>query len=625
MGHNDPRWRIARNRIFLPVQDGAALTRIVSRQSLCFDRGLDQHPKRFAMRKLNTFLAAFLLPLSLAAAQTTDAPIVRYDDLRHPVYGANGMVSSQNAHATEVGAQVLADGGNAVDAAVAVGFALAVALPRAGNLGGGGFMLVHDADSGETVAIDYREAAPLRAARDMFLDEEGDVDKDKARLSHLAAGVPGTVAGLWRAHRDYGRLPWKRLIEPAVSLARDGFEVTYDLAGLLASRKERLCRFEAACRYFYKPGGEPYAPGERFVQPDLADTLQAIADDGPDAFYKGGIAKKIAAEMEKHGGLVDAESLAAYEPTIRDPARGTYRGFEVVTMPPPSSGGIHVVQMLNILENFPIAEFGSGSADAVHVLAESARLAFADRSKHLGDPDYYDVPAEWLMSKAYARELAASIDMKRARPSAEVAPGVPPAYESPDTTHYSVIDRDGNVVSNTTTLNFSFGSGIAVAGAGFLLNNEMDDFSAKAGVPNAYGLIGHEANEIESGKRPLSSMTPAIVLDGGKAWFATGSPGGSRIITTVLQMIVNVVDHGMNIAEAEAAPRMHHQWLPDELQLESGFSPDTIRILEARGHTVAATQWSMGSLQTVAWKDGVFRGSSDPRRPNAASIAPARD
>ena len=577
------------------------------------------------MRKLSILFAASALQLSLAVAQTSDVPIVRYADLRHPVFGANGMVSSQNAHATEVGAQVLADGGNAVDAAVAVGFALAVTLPRAGNLGGGGFMLVHDAGSDETVAIDYREAAPVRAGRDMFLDEEGSVDKDKARFSHLSAGVPGTVAGLWRAHQDYGRLPWKRVVEPAVRLARDGFEVTYDLAGLLASRKERMCRFEAACRYFYKAGGEPYEPGERFVQPDLADTLQAIANDGPDAFYRGAVAKKIVAEMNKHGGLVDADSLAAYQPVIRDPSRGTYRGYEILTMPPPSSGGIHIVQMLNILENFPMAEFGSGSADAVHVLAESARLAYADRSKHLGDPDYYDVPAKWLMSKAYARELAAGIDMEKARPSSDVAPGVPSAYESPETTHYSVIDRDGNVVSNTTTLNFSFGSGIAVTGAGFLLNNEMDDFSAKAGVPNAYGLIGHEANEIASGKRPLSSMTPTIVLKDGNAWFATGSPGGSRIITTVLQMVVNVIDHGMNIAEAEAAPRMHHQWLPDVLQLESGFSPDSIRILEARGHKIAAAQWSMGSLQTVAYKDGVFRGSSDPRRPNAASIAPARD
>ena len=581
------------------------------------------------MQKLTAFvvaaLVAVLLPLMPACAQTSDEPIIRYDDLRHPVLGANGMVSSQNAHASEVGAQVLADGGNAVDAAVAVGFALAVTLPRAGNLGGGGFMLVHDAAADETVAIDYREAAPRRATRDMFLDADGNVDQQRARFSHLSAGVPGTVAGLWRAHRDYGKLPWKRVVEPAIRLARDGFEVTYDLAGLLASRKERLCRFEAACRYFYKPGGEPYQPGERFLQPDLADTLQVIADEGPDAFYRGPIADKIVAEMERGGGFIDAESLAAYEPAVREPARGNYRGYEVLTMPPPSSGGIHVVQMLNILENFPMAEFGSGSADAIHVLAETARLAYADRSKHLGDPDYYDVPADWLTSKAYARRLAATIDMKQARPSSEVAPGVPPAYESPDTTHFSVMDRDGNVVSNTTTLNFSFGSGIAVAGAGFLLNNEMDDFSAKAGVPNAFGLLGGEANEIERGKRPLSSMTPLIVLDDGNAWFATGSPGGSRIITTVLQMVVNVIDHGMNIAEAEAAPRMHHQWYPDVLQLESGISPDTIRILEARGHEIAATQWSMGSLQTVAYEDGVFRGSSDPRRPNAASIAPARD
>jgi len=578
------------------------------------------------MQKFLGLLAGLALSLpSLCWAQTSDEPIVRYEDLRHPELGAAGMVASQNALASEVGAQVLADGGNAVDAAVAVSFALAVTLPRAGNLGGGGFMLVHDAEAGETVAIDYREMAPRGATRDMYLDADGNVDPEKARFSHLSSGVPGTVAGLWRAHQDYGRLPWKRLIEPAISLARDGVSMSYDLAGLLADRKARLCRFEAACRYFFKPGGEPYAPGERFMQPELADTLAAIAAGGPDVFYKGKIARKIVAEMARGGGLVDAESLATYEPVIRDVARGTYRGYEIVAMPPPSSGGVHVIEMLNIIENFPMREFGYGSADAIHALTEAAKLAYADRSKHLGDPDFYDVPQEWLISKDYARQLAATIDMKRARPSAEIAPGVPPAYESPETTHYSIMDRDGNVVSNTTTLNFSFGSGIAVAGAGFLLNNEMDDFSAKAGVPNAFGLIGGDANAIESRKRPLSSMTPVIVFDGGRAWFATGSPGGSRIITTVLQMIVNVIDHDMNIAEAEAAPRMHHQWYPDVLQLESGFSPDTIRILEARGHNIAPAQHSMGSLQTVAYKDGVFRGSSDPRRPNSASISPGRD
>ena len=577
------------------------------------------------MRKLICLLLGVSLPMAAALAQTVDEPIVRYDDLRHPVLGAAGMVATQNEHASEAGARILAAGGNAVDAAVAVGFALAVTLPRAGNLGGGGFMLVHDAGSGESIAVDYREKAPLQASRDMFLDEEGNVDQDKARFSHLSAGVPGTVAGLWRAHQDYGRLAWSDVLEPAIRLARDGFAMSYDLAALLAGRKERLCRFEAACRYFFKAGGRPYQAGERFIQADLAHTLEQIAEHGPGAFYKGDIAAKIVREMERGGGLVDAESLAAYAPSLRDVARGTYRGHEIVTMPPPSSGGIHVVQMLNILEHFPMGEFGYGSADALHVLAESARLAYADRSKHLGDPAFYDVPVEWLTSKEYGKQLAATIDLKRARPSSEVAPGVPPAYESPDTTHYSVIDRDGNVVSNTTTLNFSVGSGIAVTGAGFLLNNEMDDFSAKAGVPNAYGLIGEKANEIESGKRPLSSMTPVIVLDEGRAWFATGSPGGSRIITTVLQMIVNVIDHGMNIAEAAAAPRMHHQWLPDVLQLESGFSPDTIRILEARGHRIAGTQYSMGSLQSVAYRDGVFRGASDPRRPNSASITPAAD
>ena len=574
------------------------------------------------MRKLITLLAAALLPLSLATAQTADAPIVRYSDLRHPIFGANGMVSSQNAHATEVGAQVLADGGNAVDAAVAVGFALAVTLPRAGNLGGGGFMLVHDAEAKETVAIDYREEAPRRAGRDMFLDEQGDVDKDKARFSHLSAGVPGTVAGLWLAHRDYGRLPWKSVVLPAVRLAREGFEVTYDLAGLLASRKERMCRFEAACRYFYKPGGEPYRPGERLVQPDLADTLEAIAANGADAFYTGEIAAKIVAEMKKGGGLIDAESLAAYAPVVRDAARGTYRGYEVLTMPPPSSGGIHIVQMLNILENFPMAEFGSGSADAVHVLTETARLAYADRSKHLGDPDYYDVPADWLMSKAYARQLAAGIDMKRARPSSEVAPGVPPAYESPDTTHFSVIDRDGNVVSNTTTLNFSFGSGIAVSGAGFLLNNEMDDFSVAPDTPNVYGLVDTRgANAIAPGKRPLSSMTPTVVLRDGQPFMVTGSPGGPRIITTTLLSILNYVDYGMDVQEAVAAPRFHHQWLPDTLFVEPEIPQDVIEGLRERGHDVSPSErhWSAAEAIAIDPETGWHTGGSDPRTDGLAA------
>jgi len=571
------------------------------------------------MKRLTVlFVSITLFPTGCFA----DEPVVRYGDLRHPEFGPAGMVATQSVYASRVGADVLAEGGNAVDAAVAVGFALAVTLPRAGNIGGGGFMLVHDAGSGDNVAIDYREMAPARATADMFLDADGNADPQLSRFSHLSSGVPGTVAGLWAAHERFGSLPWRRLIEPAIRLAREGFPVSYDLAGLLAQRKPRLCRQAAACDYLYRPGGEPYRAGDILTQPDLAATLTLIAEQGRDAFYTGPIADRIVAEMERGGGLVDAESLANYRVVFRDPVVGRYRGNTIVTMPPPSSGGVHIVQMLNVLERFDVAAMGAGSADAVHLLAETARLAFADRSKHLGDPDYYDVPVDWLTSKSYAAELADAIDLERARPSDEVGPGIAPVPESEDTTHYSIIDSDGNVVSNTYTLNFSFGSGIAVAGAGFLLNNEMDDFVAKPGVPNAFGLLGGEANAVEDGKRPLSSMTPTIVFRDGTPWFATGSPGGSRIITTVLQMIVNSIDHGMNIAEAAAAPRMHHQWFPDVLQLEDGFSPDTIALLEARGHEISMSGLSMGSLQSVAVRDGVYRGASDPRRPNAASIAP---
>jgi gamma-glutamyltranspeptidase/glutathione hydrolase len=575
------------------------------------------------MRKLLLALSMVLLPIAAFGQLSNDA-IIRYQNLHHPVLGAFGMVSAQNRLSAEAGAQVLADGGNAVDAAIATGFSLAVTLPRAGNLGGGGFMLIHDAKSGENVAVDYREMAPQGATRDMYLDENGDVDTQRARFSHLAAGVPGTVAGFYYAHQEFGRLSWQRLLQPAITQARDGILVSYDFAELLKRRQSTLCRYEAACGYFYKQGSVPYEVGELFIQEDLANTLQLIAEQGPDAFYKGKIAAQIIAEMQRGGGLIDAASLAAYRPVARSAVRGTYRGYDIVTMPPPSSGGIHVLQMLNILEHFPVAELEPGSADSVHLLTEVARLAYADRSKHLGDPGFYEVPVKWLTSKAYAEELAATIDFRKARNSEDIAPGVAPLSESDDTTHFSIIDAEGNVVANTYTLNFSFGSAIAVAGAGFLLNNEMDDFSAKAGVPNAYGLLGGEANAVVAGKRPLSSMTPTIVFADGKPWFATGSPGGSRIITSVLQMIVNMIDHGMNLAAATAAPRMHHQWFPDVLQLESGFSSDTILLLEQRGHTVMDARYSMGSLQSVGIVGGVFRGASDPRRPNGGSVAPGQ-
>jgi gamma-glutamyltranspeptidase/glutathione hydrolase len=572
-------------------------------------------------RNLLLLLLVFNFP-AIAYAQVDALAVIRYDDSQHPVLGAAGMVAAQNRLSAESGAQVLSAGGNAVDAAIATGFSLAVTLPRAGNIGGGGFMLIHDAASDENLAIDYREMAPLTATRDMYLDENGDVDANRSRFGHLASGVPGTVAGFYAAHQRHGRLPWKQLLQPAIKQARDGIVVSYDLAEFLALRQDRLCRNATACGYYFKQDGSTYEAGDLFVQADLAATLELIADEGPDAFYKGEIARLIAAEMNRGGGLVDAESLAAYEPVIREAVTGRYRGYEIVTMPPPSSGGIHVLEMLNILEHFPIASMGSGSADSIHILTEVARLAFADRSEHLGDPDYYDVPQEWLTSKAYGEQLAATIDMTKARDSTDVSPGVEPTYESEDTTHFSIIDRDGNVVSNTYTLNFSFGSGIAVPGGGFLMNNEMDDFAAKPGVMNAFGMLGGDANAIDAGKRPLSSMTPTIVFAGGEPWFATGSPGGSRIITVVLQMIVNIIDHGMNIAEAANAPRMHHQWYPDVLFLEPGFSPDTVRLLKERGHDVQYSRSSSGSTQTVAFKDGLFRGASDTRRPGAASVAP---
>ena len=570
---------------------------------------------------IKMMMTAFLLPSPGLLAQTQGPDVIRYGDVRHPVRDKDGMVASSNILASEVGAQVLADGGTAVDAAVAVGFALAVVRPRAGNIGGGGFMLVYSAADGKTAAIDYREAAPKRASRDMFLDREGNVDGAKARFSHLSSGVPGTVAGLHLAHQKFGKLPWKRLLAPAIDLAGEGYRVSYDMSRALERSRQRFGRDASTLNYFFKSNGGGYQQGELFVQADLAWSLAQISEHGPDAFYRGEIAEKIVAEMEKGGGLIDAESLATYEPVIREPVRGSYRGYDIVSMPPSSSGGVHIIQMLNILEHFPVREFGAESANNVHLLVEVAKLAYADRSKHLGDLDFYDVPVDWLTSREYAKELAAGIDMNKARPSEEIAPGVAPAKESMDTTHWSVIDRDGNMVSSTYTLNLSFGSGMTVDGAGFFLNNEMDDFSSKAGAPNAFGLIGGTANAIEAGKRPLSSMTPAMVFKDGEPVLATGSPGGSRIIMAVLQMIVNVIDHEMNIGVAANAPRMHHQWLPNILQLESGFSPDTIQELQRRGHAIRGGR-TIGNVNSVSRADDYFLGAADPRRPGGGAVGP---
>ena len=570
-------------------------------------------------RTVNAPLAistALALILAAAPALSQTPAIQSGQDIFHPVFAEQGMVATQESVATEVGLDMLRRGGNAVDAAVAVGFALAVTLPRAGNLGGGGFMLVHLAESGETVAIDYREMAPAASTRDMFLDAKGDVDASKARFSRYSAGVPGTVAGLALALERYGRLTLAEVLAPAVQLARDGIVVDKNLAESLRYYQKRLKGHAATAKIFYRPDGQPFEPGDTLVQSDLAASLEQIAAGGAKAFYTGVIADRIARDMQTHGGPMTMADLANYRAVIREPIQGTYRGYTIYSMPPPSSGGVHLVQILNILEGFPIGFLGHNSADSIHVMAEAMRLAYADRSQHLGDSDFWAVPIEGLTSKVYAARLRDAIRLDRARSSETVRPGDPAPYESEETTHFSVMDRFGNVVSNTYTINFSYGSGIVADGTGILLNNEMDDFSSKPGVPNAYGLIGGEANAVQGGKRPLSSMTPTIVLADGKPFLATGSPGGSRIITTTVQIIMNVIDHGMNIAAATAAPRVHHQWLPDELRIEPGISPDTLDLLHERGHTTVI-KWAMGSTQSIMRSETGFLGASDPRRPGA--------
>lgn len=560
---------------------------------------------------------AILLPQSvLAAAQPG---IIRYDTLHHPVIARQGMVVSQRKIASEIGAEILKSGGNAVDAAVATGFALAVTLPRAGNLGGGGFMLVYLAESGETLALDYREMAPALASRDMFLDEAGNVDQKKARYSALSSGVPGTVAGFAYALETYGTMSLAEVLKPAIRLADKGFAVPWDLAEILKARKSVLTRHPATAAAFYKPNGDSYEPGEILKQKALAKTLKAIAKGGPEAFYGGAIGKLIVEEIQRGGGVMTLEDLNNYRVQNRPPVKGTYRGFDVVSMPPSSSGGVHIIQMLNILEQYPIAEYGANSAQTIHLMTEAMKLAYADRSEYLGDQDFYDVPIAGLTSKAYAKQLAQTIQPNQARPAAEIKAGSPLPFESPDTTHYSVADQYGNVVANTYTLNFSFGSGIMVTGGGFLMNNEMDDFSAKPGVANGFGLIGKEANAIQPGKRPLSSMTPTLIFKDGAPFVVTGSPGGSRIITTVLQLLVNVMDFNMNIAEATVQPRFHHQWLPDKLQMEPGHSFDTRVRLEAMGHNVTDSA-SQGSLQSIMIEKGLFFGAPDTRRPGAGAV-----
>lgn len=545
----------------------------------------------------------------------------RYDssnDIFHPVYGKNGMVASEQGLATQVGLDILKQGGNAIDAAVAVGFALAVVLPNAGNIGGGGFMVLHDDKTGKDVAIDFREIAPAKASRDMYLDNQGNVIDGKSLFTHDASGVPGTVAGMEYALKKWGTMPLSKVLEPAIKLADKGFIVSDVLAQTLKEEKSTLGKWSASKAIFFK-NGEPLKSGDLLVQKDLAKSLRLIAKQGAKAFYQGEIATKIAKEMQSHGGTMTLEDLKAYKVVERQPIIGDYRGYKVVTMPPPSSGGVHLIEILNMLERYPIKEDGVNSAKNIHHMAESMKLAYADRSEYLGDPDFVKIPVTGLTSKAYANERVKTIDDNKARLSSNIKPGKPQPYESDQTTHFSVMDKAGNAVAVTYTLNLNFGSGIVVEGTGILLNNEMDDFSVKPGVPNAFGLVGGAANAIEAKKRPLSSMTPTIVMKNNKPWLVTGSPGGARIITTVLQSVVNTIDHEMNPAEAIITPRVHHQWLPDELRVEEGISPDTIKLLQDKGHKVV-TKAPMGRIQIIQADDSGFYGYSDPRNPDGKTL-----
>ena len=571
---------------------------------------------------LGVLLVFGLTPSSVQSQVATigrASPINEYSAIHHPVVGRRGMVSSQNEVATRVGVEILKKGGNAIDAGVAVGLALAVTLPRAGNIGGGGFMLLHIAEEQRIVAIDFRETAPSLAHPDMYFGPDGEVDNAEYRSTRKSSAVPGTIAGLAHILNKYGTMNWAELVEPALTLAREGFLVTEDLANNLRVSKSKLTSNSVTASIFYKADGQDYKVGEIFRQPQLAWTLEQLKTYGPEAFYEGEIAKRMVREMESHNGLITMEDLKNYAVIEREPVKGTFRNFDINAMSAPSSGGMAIVQMLNILENFPIRELGYGSADAMHIMTESMKLAYADRSKYLGDPDYLDLPVEELTSKLYAKDLADGISMEAARASDDILPGDLAPYESPETTNYSILDQQGNAVVNTYTLMASYGSGVVVEGLGFLMNNNMGNFTLRPDIPDPFGLMGSADNQIMPGRRPVSSMTPLIVLRDGVPFLLTGSPGGSRIITTNLQLLVNVLEHGMNIADATAAPRIHHQWYPDRLQVESGFSPDALRLLEERGHGLSLSA-GMGSLQTILFDGDLYYGYSDPRRPGAMSL-----
>lgn len=538
--------------------------------------------------------------------------------LSNTVSGANGVVTSRSQIASDVGIEILQQGGNAVDAAVAVGFALAVTYPSAGNIGGGGFMVIRLED-GTVVTQDHREKAPGAAFPDMFLDDAGNVDRRKSLYSAQAAGVPGSVAGMLDALERYGSLSREAVMAPAIRLAEQGFPLTQDLAEDFERVLGSMRNYPASMAVFSN-NAQLWRAGDQWIQTDLAETLKRIARDGRDGFYKGPVADMLVAEMQRLDGMINHDDLAAYNVEWREPIHGNYRGYDVWSMPPPSSGGALVVQMLNMLESYDVGAMGWGSAETVHLMIEAQRRAYADRAEHMGDPDFYPVPLAMLTNKDYATQRFLDFDPQRASLSEDIGAGFWPA-ESTETTHYSVMDKNGVSVAVTTTLNLGYGNRIVVPGAGFLLNNEMDDFSAKPNEPNAYGLLGDEANKIEPGKRMLSSMTPTIVTRDGVPVLVTGSPGGSTIINTVFQVLLNVVDHGMSVEEAVAKPRFHHQWMPNIVRMEPGaFADGALETLQGMGHTeLVPGGFAIGDANSILLKDGVMHATSDPRNDGGAA------
>ena len=540
---------------------------------------------------------------------------------RPAVSTRHGMVVAQEKLAARVGADILRQGGNAVDAAVATAFAMAVTYPRAGNIGGGGFMVIHLKDRGEDIAIDYREAAPAATTAETFLGADGKPDNAKSRDSALSIGVPGTVAGLALALEKYGsgKFTLARLLQPAIVLARDGFVLDDDMADTLPAAQRRMAKWQASVKIFSQADGTWLRGGDRLVQTDLAATLSAIAEQGPRGFYEGPVAAKLANAVRDAGGIMTNDDLKSYSAVIRKPVRGSYRGYDVVSMPLPSSGGTVLLESLNILEGFPLAEMTQGSPASLHLLIEAMKRAYADRARYLGDPAFVNAPVPVMLSKDYAARQRASIDPDRATASADAA-AIKPLREGSNTTHFSVIDDFGNAVSNTYTLNFPYGVGLIAEGTGVLLNNELDDFTAAPGASNAFGLVGFEANLPGPGKRPLSSMSPTILLKDGKPVLVTGSPGGSRIISTVLQVIVNVLDYHMDVLAAVSAPRLHHQWMPDEVRVERGFSEDVLAQLRAMGHHIVEPM-GQTSANSIAVVGDEALGAPDPRTRGAEAAA----